>query len=229
MPPSFYSARYSGRCSGPNCLDLLNTRQANRGGDMSFRPQTNEFSAWLARSERRLAKARLLLAPAIAGCGGVWADLGCGDGVFTYLLATMLAPESQVYAVDRDGAALVQLSRRLAGLATGVTVHTIHADFTGNLSLAQLDGILMANSLHFVRHKEPALARLIPRLIPGGRLVIVEYNANRGNSAVPHPLADQAFLELADASGLASGQIVARTPSSFLGEMFTGLAVRPKE
>ena len=43
------------------------------------------------RWEHWSAKARLLLAPALAdGEGGVWADLGCGDGIFAFLLCQML-------------------------------------------------------------------------------------------------------------------------------------------
>ena len=35
-----------------------------------------------------------------------WADLGCGDGVFTRALASLLVPGSTIHAMDRDPAAL---------------------------------------------------------------------------------------------------------------------------
>ena len=86
----------------------------------------------------------------------------------------------------------------------------------------------MANSLHFVRDKEPVLRRLCDLLQPDGRLVIIEYNTRRGNGAVPYPLDDAAFLSLAARIGLVSTGGSRRAPSSFLGEMYTGVAVRPQ-
>jgi trans-aconitate methyltransferase len=100
----------------------------------------------------------MLLSPALAQTTGVWADLGCGDGVFTRLLAEWLPAGSLVYAVDRDAAALRRLQQALAGSNRGVTVLLRQADFTHPLDLPPLDGMLLANSLHFVRHKEPLCA-----------------------------------------------------------------------
>lgn len=182
---------------------------------------------WIDRDSRRMRKARTLVTSAVAGCGGVWADLGCGDGVFTRLLCELLEPGSRVYAVDKDQHALRRLSRNLEGRCQDVSVQSIHADFTRPLSLPPLDGLVMANSLHFVQDKRPLVVRLVDLLAPGGRFVVVEYNARRGNYAVPYPLPADAFLELALQCGLSDPRIVARAPSSFLGEMYTGLAFRP--
>jgi trans-aconitate methyltransferase len=172
--------------------------------------------------DRRSHKAHLLLQPAVASCGGIWADLGCGEGVFTQLLAAMLLqPGSEIYAVDKDRQALDRLRRNIAESET--PIWPILADFTGPLSLPALDGLVMANSLHFVREKKPLLTRLIRLLRPGGRLVVIEYNTNRGNYAVPYPLTDTEFLALANEVGLDQAQIVARVPSSFLGQQYTGI------
>lgn len=173
---------------------------------------------------RRMTKARLLLVPAVGKASGVWADLGCGDGVFTYLLCEQLAPGGQLYAVDRDSGVLKQLARNLATRCPNVTLYPTYADFTGVMPLPPLDGIVMANTLHFVQEKAPVLRQLITLLKPGARLIVIEYNTNRSNYAVPHPLDEAAFLRLASAVGLQSAQIVTHAPSSFLGEMYTGLA-----
>lgn len=177
--------------------------------------------------DRRIRKARTLLAPVVSSSADTWADLGCGDGVFTLLLAELLPPGSDVYAVDRDAAPLIALRRKLSQVETAVNVSTLQADFTQPLDLPLLDGILMANLLHFVRDKEPVLRQLCDLLRPGGRLVIIEYNTQRGNSAVPYPLDDDAFLSLAACVGLVQPEIQRRAPSTFLGEMYTGIAVRP--
>ncbi|RLT34399.1 MAG: class I SAM-dependent methyltransferase [Chloroflexi bacterium] len=175
------------------------------------------------------AKARLLLAPALADDeGGVWADLGCGDGIFTFLLCAMLTPGSQIYAVDRDRLALERVAQRKGTLSLACELTTLHGDFTRprSLHLPPLDGILLANSLHFVADKPPVVATLAALLKEGGKLVVVEYNTRQGTSAVPFPIHESDFEGLAEAAGLEQARVVTRAPSTFLGEMFTGVAVK---
>jgi ubiquinone/menaquinone biosynthesis C-methylase UbiE len=178
---------------------------------------------WLEREARRIDKARTLLQPAVKGAGGTWADLGCGEGVFTYLLLTLLQPGSEIYTVDKNRSALQRLQDHIAESIPDASIHPLRADFTRPLSLPPLDGMVLANTLHFVRHKAPLLEQLARLLKPGGRLIVVEYNTNRGNWAVPHPIDETGFLELAQEVGLRQNQIVAKAPSTFLGEMYTGL------
>jgi trans-aconitate methyltransferase len=175
-------------------------------------------------TSRRVTKARSLLTPAIQGVGGIWADLGCGDGVFSYLLCAALPASSQLYAVDQDQRVLRQLALNLADRCDNITLRPTHADFTKPLMLPPLDGMVMANALHFVQRKAPVLQQLVTLLKPGAPLVVIEYNARQGNSAVPYPLPEDEFLLLASTVGLQKGQIVTRVPSSFLREMYTGIA-----
>jgi len=183
------------------------------------------LSAWAEREARRIRKARALLQRGVEKAGGIWADLGCGDGIFTSALYTLLQPDSEIYAVDKSRRALHALARNFAESYPEAVVHPILADFTLPLSLPPLDGLVMANSLHFVRQKRPALTRLAGLLKPGGRLIIVEYNTTRGNYAVPHPLDEAGFLKLATEVGLREARIIARIPSTFLGEMYAGSAI----
>ena len=185
-----------------------------------------QLQSWLKQNNRRLGKAELLLRPAVSATGGVWADLGCGEGIFTYLLTTMLQPGSQIYAVDNSQAALLALRRHLTEFNQMVTVQPQLADFTRPLNLPPLDGMVMANSLHFVSAKRSVLVELVKLLKPGGAMVVVEYNTNRGNSAVPHPLDETQFLKLMAEIGLGQARIAARAPSTFLGEMYSGVAVK---
>jgi ubiquinone/menaquinone biosynthesis C-methylase UbiE len=184
-------------------------------------------SGWVQREAHRIQKAVTLLRPGIPGPGGIWADIGCGDGIFTSALYTLIRPGGEIYAVDRDQYALDALARHFAESYPGATLHTLRADFTHKLDLPALDGMVMANSLHFVMDKAPVLSRLIRLLKPGGRLIVVEYNTNRGNPAVPHPLDDQNWLKLAAQAGLREARIVSRIPSSFLGEMYAGIGLTP--
>jgi ubiquinone/menaquinone biosynthesis C-methylase UbiE len=180
---------------------------------------------WAEREARRIGKARTMLQPGLEGAGGTWADLGCGDGIFTAALYGLLQPGSQIYAVDNNRRALEALSRNFAESYPQAALQPVLADFTRPLTLPPLDGLLMANSLHFVREKKPVLAGLVKLLKPGGRLMVVEYNTRRGNAAVPYPLDEWGFLALAEEAGLRQAGIVARIPSTFLGEMYAGMAL----
>lgn len=108
-----------------------------------------------------------------------------------------------------------------------VDVSYIAADFTRPLDLSSLDGIVMANSLHFVRLKEPVLRLVLSYLRPGGRLLLVEYNADRGNPWVPYPFSYSTWEDLARQAGFASTRLLERRPSRFLGEIYSALSLVP--
>ena len=82
----------------------------------------------------------------------------------------------------------------------------------------------MANSLHFQRRKEPVLALVRGMLKPGGRLVLVEYNADKGNLWVPHPLSYPTWETLALANGFVGTRLLATVPSRFLREIYSALS-----
>lgn len=180
---------------------------------------------WAEREARRIEKARTLIQPGIPGPGGAWADLGCGDGIFTSALHSLIQPGDDIYAVDKDRRALQALTRNFAESYPDASLHPIHADFTRPVTLPPLDGLVMANSLHFVKDKLSILAQIIHLLKPGGRLIVVEYNTRRGNFAVPYPLDEAGFLARASQVGLREARILTKIPSSFLGEMYSGLGL----
>ena len=156
--------------------------------------------------------------------GGRWADLGAGTGAFTLALAELVGSGGEVIAVDRDRGALRDLEDALR--PGGATVRSIAADFTKPIDLASLDGVVMANSLHFVRDKGPVLALVHEMLKPSGRLLLVEYDADRGNTWVPHPMSFETWRDLADANGFSGTRKLASVPSRFLGRIFSAESVR---
>jgi ubiquinone/menaquinone biosynthesis C-methylase UbiE len=155
---------------------------------------------------------------------GTWADLGAGTGAFTLALAELVGPEGEVIAVDRDRGALRELERGMR--QGGATVRTVAADFTKPIDLASLDGVVMANSLHFVRDKAPVLALVHTMLKPSGRLLLVEYDADRGNTWVPHPMSFETWRALADANGFAGTRELASVSSRFLRRIYSAASVR---
>ena len=147
--------------------------------------------------------------------GGRWADLGAGDGAFTLALADLLGPDAQIVAVDRD-------ARRLESIRGRFEVRV--ADFTRPLDLRELDGVLMANSLHFVRDKTPVLRAVHAMLRAGGRLVVVEYGTDRGNAWVPHPFTYPQWETMAARAGFSNTRLLKTVPSRWLGSMYSAVS-----
>ncbi len=167
-----------------------------------------------------------LIREGVEGGGTSWADLGSGEGAFTLALADILGASGSIITVDTDGRALQVQLRRLADAFPGTRVTPLVADFTHPLRLPPLDGIVMANSLHFVRDKIAVLGLVRESLRPGGRLVLVEYDADHGNPWVPYPLTFRSWAALAKAAGFRDTRRLGSVPSRFLGSIYSALSIR---
>jgi ubiquinone/menaquinone biosynthesis C-methylase UbiE len=166
-----------------------------------------------------------LLQKGIPGKGGVWADFGSGAGAFTLALADLIGPTGIVYSVDKDRGALREQERAMHARFPATTVNYFAADFTHKLDIPPLDGVVMANSLHFLRQKDAMLQLVRSYLKPGGRLLIVEYNADRGNMWVPYPLSFGTWEVLARKNGFAGTTLLATVPSRFFGEIYAAVSM----
>jgi SAM-dependent methyltransferase len=167
-----------------------------------------------------------LLRDGVTGSDGLWADLGSGWGAFTLALADLLGPAGRIVSVDRDGAALRRQVAELAARFPAVAVDMVEADFTRPLDLPPLDGIVMANALHFVADKRPVLEALRGYLKEGSRLILVEYDTDDGNRWVPFPLSYPSWESLAREAGFGEVRLLTTRPSSFLGRFYSSLATR---
>ncbi len=165
-----------------------------------------------------------LLRGGVAAPGGMWADLGSGTGAFTLALADLIGPAGVIYSVDSDAGALRAQEQALRAPFPATAVHYLHADFTRRLDLPPLDGVVMANALHFLRHKDPALGLIRGYLQPGGRLILVEYNVDQGNPWVPYPLSYATWEALARKNGFAQTRLLATRPSRFLGQIYSAVS-----
>ena len=171
-----------------------------------------------------------LLRPADLPPGASWADLGAGSGAFTLALRELLGLSAEIYAIDRDRRRLAELERaHRARFGASEHLHIINADFAHSLDIPALDGVLMANSLHFFKDKERILHHVSSFLKPIGALLLVEYNVDRGNPWVPHPLSFGTFQDLASRAGFSEPRLLAKHPSSFLREFYSALAVKPEK
>jgi len=122
----------------------------------------------------------------------LWADLGCGSGVFTLALAEYLPSNSSIYAVDLRPTVKKQLT------PGGVSILPQTADITQpNATLHSLDGILLANAIHYIADRPAFTTMLHTALKPGGILLIVEYDTDTPVPRwVPFPLSFPAAARL---------------------------------
>ena len=168
-----------------------------------------------------------LLQPANLTPGGTWADLGAGSGAFTLALRELIGPHANIYAVDKDQRALRDLEKaHRQRFTTSQNIHAVRADFSRALSLPPLDGIVMANSLHYFKDKEKTLRHVRSFLKMNGILLLVEYNVDSGNLWVPHPLSFETYRELAPRAGFSEPQLLGTAPSRFLKEFYAASAHR---
>lgn len=164
--------------------------------------------------------------------GSDWADLGSGTGAFTLALADLLGPGGRIVSVDRDAGALREQARAMAERFPATELRQVVADFTGDLAShianASLDGVVMANSLHFQADHAPVVGHVAALVRPGGRLVLVEYDADRGNPWVPHPLSFETWRGVARDAGLTEPRLIGRVASRFLGAIYSAVAECPE-
>ena len=171
----------------------------------------------------------VLIRDAVGKSSGTWADLGAGTGTFTRALAQTLGAGSTIYAVDDDAAAVAAL--RAWAAKSLPRVIPVKADFTRDLDLpglegAMLDGILLANALHFVRDAKSVLTRLAQRVRAGGRVVVVEYDRRASSRWVPYPIHASQWPQLAESAGLSGAAVTATRPSAYSGVLYAAMATR---
>jgi ubiquinone/menaquinone biosynthesis C-methylase UbiE len=153
----------------------------------------------------------------------LWLDLGCGTGLFTLALAGNLPEGSKIIAIDKDEKAL----RKIPATVNDVVIQSIAADFVYDaLDVKEVDGILIANSLHYVKDKETLLKGLISSMKTNGVFLIVEYDREKGNQWVPYPLTIDAAKALFKGLGYSGFHGLNKRPSVFGGYYMYAAIVR---
>ncbi|PSL44198.1 methyltransferase family protein [Chitinophaga niastensis] len=153
----------------------------------------------------------------------VWADLGCGSGLFTFALANLLQPGSTIYALDKNNIVLSEQSN-----PHHITIHQQQTDFEkSEIDFVNLDGVLMANSLHYVANKKQLINKLSSCIKDNGIFLIVEYETTKANPWVPYPIKFDLLRELFQSAGFASVIKLGEKPSVYGAEkMYAALIKR---
>ena len=148
-----------------------------------------------------------------------WADLGCGNGTFTSALASLLPQGSYITAIDKT-------RQHFPAFSDNVKIDFKKLDFVNEpIGVSSLDGLLMANSLHFVADKPKLIKQLEKAFKSNPKFLIVEYDTIKANPWVPYPIS---FQRLDDMFSRLEYQTLklAETSSRFGGTMYSALAFK---
>jgi ubiquinone/menaquinone biosynthesis C-methylase UbiE len=149
-----------------------------------------------------------------------WYDLGCGTGTFTMALAQLLPSGSVVYAVDRNARSL----KRIPDDHEGVSICKMTANFLeDSFGLPALDGVLMANSLHFVKQQSSLVAKVANA---AARVLVVEYEGDSASFWRPYPVPYYKLQALLLRAGYTSVAQLAEHASRYGGKIYSAVAVR---
>jgi ubiquinone/menaquinone biosynthesis C-methylase UbiE len=146
-----------------------------------------------------------------------WADFGCGTGLFTKALASIIKSESTITAIDKNSNSL----KKLAGVYNGVIVETLQEDFTAAKFSSPFNGVLMANALHYVADQQIFAAHLKTLIKENGSVIIVEYDTDKANPWVPYPINYNKLVQLFQEQGFTSVELIGRQSSVYGAEMYS--------
>ena len=146
------------------------------------------------------------------GPAQLWADLGAGSGLFSRALSMLLPDNSIIYAIDKNKPGLSHIKSN----NPAIQIIPVQQDFTEPLNIRKPpDGILMANSLHYVQTASVFLQQLVTFIKPGGSLIIIEYDTATANRWVPYPVNYERLVHIIQSTGLGKIKKIAEQPSLF--------------
>ena len=177
-------------------------------------------ACWLAKASAADEIARLAKVMEWKA-GTVVADIGAGDGQFSFEAAARVMPTGRVYATEIDEEKLKELRSEVKRRnLTNVTVVTSKEADTG-LADGCCDAIFLRRVYHHLTKPAEFDARMVAALRPGGRLAIIDFPpragldnvegipANRGG----HGIAQKLVVEELTSAGLKMEREVKDWPS----------------
>ena len=128
--------------------------------------------------------------------GSVVADVGSGDGYFTFHLAARTGSRGKVFAEDIESSVLNKISARVNREHLNQIEVTLGTPEDPRLPEGALDAILVVDAFHEMREYDAMLKGMLRALKPGGLLGIIDRKAESGqprsfyhqHHRIPHDL-----------------------------------------
>jgi glycerol uptake facilitator-like aquaporin len=149
-------------------------------------------------------------------------------GVFVahHILGEHLSAPPVCYVVTIPGRYGNFIAFVAESVLSGLLIRKIVVDLqSASLRLPSVDGVLMANTLHFIQEQQVFLRRL---LSVADCFLIVEYERSKPNRWGPYPVGFERLRQLFTEAGVERVEKVATRPSLFGGMMYPALVVRSR-
>ena len=141
---------------------------------------------------------------------------------------TSSGPASAIVAVDQDRRALETMRGTVADRFPEATASRPgSADFTQACPPARSTASSPPTASTSSRQPDAVLAAIRDALVPGGRFVLVEYDADHGNPWVPHPISFETLAaHRAGRRASRTRRLIHRVPSRFLNAIYGAVTER---
>ena len=146
--------------------------------------EVGELVGMLERDGREIFENRVAIADLLAPPPGMrLADVGAGSGFMVEEFAKRVGAEGKVYGVDINGEMMARLAERAdsAGLTQVETVTCTETSV--ELPEASVDLVFLADTYHHFEYPAQSLESIHRALVPGGRLVILDFERIVGESS----------------------------------------------
>lgn len=151
-----------------------------------FRAADLDPAAWVQRFEiesREVFVERAAIVAALDLDRGVRvADVGSGTGLFLAPLAAGVGAEGRVFTVDISPRLVAFVEQRIRDEALGNAVVILSTDTSTRLPARAVDRVLVCDTYHHFERPQAMLASIHAALVPGGTLVIVDFDRVPGVS-----------------------------------------------
>ena len=148
--------------------------------------------------------------------GTIAADIGAGDGKYTFAAVERVGAAGKMYATEIDAKKLAELKEEIARRKLGNVIVVESKEADTNLPAACCDAIFLRHVYHHLTKPAEFDANLVRSLKPGGRLAIIDFPARAGLDPVEgvpsnrggHGIPQKVVVEDLSAAGLQVEKIV---------------------
>jgi hypothetical protein len=114
----------------------------------------------------------------------------------------------------------------LPAVSNGIKIDFRKADFVNEpITVSLLDGVLMANSLHFVANKPQLIRQLENAFTNSPKFLIIEYDTTKSSPWVPYPISFQKLDGEFNGLGYQTLKL-SESPSRFGGVIYSALVFK---